>query len=477
MGWRLKEQPESFLKSTVHKNDLKRHGKVQHVLTPGASGVCLYYKEAIFFKAGLADMKVLIINQWATNKGDRAVAYFLMRELLRHGIKDITISTSNTYYWKDFECFPEATLRFIPFGWTTTFRKSPKQTIIARVEMCLKHFLFRKIAFPLARRALMQNRYSWLVCLLCTKEYLEAVKNADIVISTGGHRVTTLLVEDMQISAAFDMTVALLNKKPLLFWSQTIGPLEFKNSHNKAFVQKILKSAFRIAVRDEGSVSVLNDVNVSTDKVSKTRDSVFGLFDIVKNQQKPSERENILGISVYMVQKRSAEQRENYEAALSRLIDHATNRGCKVRFFPMQTTHSDVPCIKGIIKRCRNKDAVSIIDWCPETPEHIKMISECKLFVGHKTHSVVYALAVGTPVIAIAYHKKTREFMEQFGLQEYCISDEKLDGGKLVELFDKAASCLDEISARQLEHACRTGRRVQDDFGALIEDARNGLTR
>lgn len=104
-------------------------------------------------------MNVLITNQWATNKGDRAVAYFLIRELLRQGIKDITISTSNTYYWKDFACFPEATLGFIPFGWTTTFRKSPKQTIIARVEMRLKHFLFRKIAIPLARRALLQNRY------------------------------------------------------------------------------------------------------------------------------------------------------------------------------------------------------------------------------------------------------------------------------------------------------------------------------
>lgn len=64
------------------------------------------------------------------------------------------------------------------------------------------------------------------------------------------------------------------------------------------------------------------------------------------------------------------------------------------------------------------------------------------------------ALAVGTPVIAIAYHKKPRGFMEQFGLREYCISDERLDGGKLVELFDRAVSCLDEITVL-LQGFCR----------------------
>ncbi len=421
-------------------------------------------------------MNVLIINQWSTNKGDRSVAYFLIRELLKAGVEDITISTSNTRYWQNFDEFPGARVKFIPFGWTTTFRKSPKQTILARIEMRLKQILFRKVAMPLIRAALAKDINPWYIRLFCTREYLEAVKNADVVISTGGHRVTTLLVEDVQISAVFDMAVALLNKKPLVFWSQTIGPLDFKNGANRQFVKKILQGCFRIIIRDASSAGVLRELDVPVDRVSETRDSVFGLYDLVTDQKKPSDREAIMGVSVYMVQKRTPAERDAYAAALSRLVDHAADQGYRVQFFPMQKNHADVPCIQNIIAACQNKDRVSVVDWCPEAPEHIKMIADCRMFVGHKTHSVVYALAVGTPVIAIAYHRKTREFMEQFGLQEYCIPDEELDGSDLVSLFDKAASRLNEISATELKHACRTGIRVQDDFRALVDDFRKILS-
>jgi len=421
-------------------------------------------------------MNALIINQWSTNKGDRSVAYFLIRELLKAGVDEITISTSNIRYWQAFNEFSGAKVKFIPFGWTTTFRKAPRQTILARLEMKLKHAIFRSVAMPLIRGALIKGINPWYVRMFCTRQYLEAVKKADVVISTGGHRVTTLLVKDMQISAAFDMAIALLNKKPLVLWSQTIGPLDFRKPVNRQFVQKILQGCFRIIIRDANSVAVLRDMGVPPESISETRDSVFGLYDLVKDVKKPSEREAILGVSVYMVQKRTPEEKKAYADSFSQLIDHAVDRGYSVQFFPMQTTHADVPCIRDIINACQHKDKITLVDWCPETPEHIKMVADCRLFVGHKTHSVIYALAVGTPVIAVAYHRKTQAFMEQFGLQEYCITDAELEGAKLLTLFDHVSACLDQVSEIEIGHACRAGSRVQDDFLAMVNEIRNKLT-
>ena len=178
-------------------------------------------------------MKVLVTNQWATNKGDRAVLHFILRELIRNGIKDITVSTSNPYYWVDAGGFPKDIVKFIPWGWPVYFGKPKAVNLWFKVGMRIKNALFNTIAFPLVRRATLKGCCPWYLRFLCTREYWDALDWADVVIGTGGHRVTTLLVEDVKISATFDMALALLKNKPIVFWSQTIGPLNFKNNENR----------------------------------------------------------------------------------------------------------------------------------------------------------------------------------------------------------------------------------------------------
>ena len=59
-------------------------------------------------------MKVLVINQCSTNKGDRAVLFFVLRELARNGVDQITVSASNPEYWEDKPDFPDVAVRVIP---------------------------------------------------------------------------------------------------------------------------------------------------------------------------------------------------------------------------------------------------------------------------------------------------------------------------------------------------------------------------
>ncbi len=418
-------------------------------------------------------MKVLVTNQWATNKGDRAVLYFILRELIRNGIKDITVSTSNPYYWPNAGGFPTDIVKFIPWGWPIYFGKPKALNLWFKIAMRIKDVLFDTIAFPLVRRATLNGCCPWYLRFLSTKQYWEALDHTDIVIGTGGHRVTTLLIEDVRIPATFDMALALLKKKPIVFWSQTIGPLNFKSDKNRMLIQKILTEAWRMIIRDKGSVEELATMGISKEKISETRDSVLGLFDVVKKPVKPTKRKAILGISVYMIQKRTAKQQDLYSDALSRLANHAVENGYSVLFFPMQRPATDLPCIKSILRKCKYKDSCSVLEGDPETEEHIHKVAQCRLFVGHKTHSVVFALATGTPVIAIAYHQKTQDFMDQFGISQYCISDAELCGEKLLELFSMAESNLDEISQQELDCIGKEGLRVQNDFARLIEQAKN----
>ena len=414
-------------------------------------------------------MKVLIINQCSTNKGDRAVLYFVLRELARNGINQVTVSASNPQYWKERPDFPDINVRVIPWGWDNS-RKKDVGFCSKVIHRILKVILKRRINFPLVRNALIRGKHPWYLRFLVNRQFVKAIKKADIVISTGGHHITTMFVHDAASPQIFDMAAALLYKKPLLLWSQSIGPFKFKSHKSWLMVQKILSSAARIFIRDEDSAEKIKKMRVSLEHVSKTYESVFGLCDIVKSRTKPSERPLVMGVSVYVHTRanRPKEYKKNTYCFAS-LINHATQAGYKVRFFPMELQGTDRDFIEAVINKVNKEENCEIVEDFPGTSDHINAISQCRLFVGHKTHSQIFSLVAATPLLAIAYHKKTEDFMVQYGLEEYCITDAQISAEKLIELFDKINDNLDAINQKQEMTCTKMCEQVKEDFARTIE--------
>jgi polysaccharide pyruvyl transferase WcaK-like protein len=401
--------------------------------------------------------------------------FFMLKELVKNGIKNITVSTHNPYYWKDFDYFHGADIRFIPFGWSVCGRKPRPVGLVGRVILRLKDIVFRRVCIPLTRKALLTGTCPSYIKWFCTRQYWDAVGKADLVLGMGGHRVTTLLVEDVMIAATFDMSVVLLQKKPFVLWSQTIGPLKFKREANRQLIRKILTDARRIYIRDEGSEDELKAMGVPMAHVRKTRDSAFGLDDIIATPPKPSARQKLLGVAIY-TKDRTWQEKEYYLDTLAKAVDYAAGQGYSVLFFPMGIGGiREMMYLRSIIKRCRNSTNMSILEGHPDVPEHISKVAECRLFLGHKTHSVVFALAAATPIVAIAYQRKTEDFMQQFGLREYCITDEELSADRLVSLLSRAEAHLDDIYEKEVAWMSREAPRVKSDFAAMLEDARGGF--
>jgi colanic acid/amylovoran biosynthesis protein len=412
-------------------------------------------------------MKVLITNQYSANMGDRAMLFFMLDQLSKNGFKKVTVSTHNPYYWRDFKGFNDLNVRFIPFGWSVCGRNPKPIGIMGRILLIMKDVLYKNVFVPIVRKALKEGKCPSYIKYFCTKEYWDAVAEADIVLGMGGHRITTLLVKDVMISATFDMAIVLLQKKPLALWSQTIGPLNFKNEENKKLIQKILTEAKCIYIRDEGSKKELENLNIPLTNVFETRDSVFGMDKIVSDLKKPSEREKVLGMAIY-IKKRSLKQKEEYMSCLAEIADYAAEKGYSVLFFPMGIDGlREMPCIHGIIKRAKNK--INILKGCTEIPEMMNKVAQCRLFIGHKTHSVIFSLITATPLVAIAYQRKTSDFMNQFGLSEYCIDDKLLKIEKLKTLFSQVESHIDDIHKKEVAWINNEAERVREDFSKMMK--------
>ncbi|GEM_PF-502986 len=415
--------------------------------------------------------KILIINQYSSNKGDRAVLYSLLRLLEPYGNCQITVSTSTPAEWEN--QFEDRNINIVPWGWDYSVK-------IKNPVIRFGFFLLRRIkplTYSLLRSVLIREMPAFLVRLLVNPSFYRAARNSDLIISTGGHHITTLLARDAISSQLFDLACCIHMKKKVVLWSQSIGPLVFSNPRNETFVRKVLQGVGVIYAREKKSSELAISMGIDPEKVKITYETVISLNELA--EYKPAtDRKNIVGISVYSTVSRSPEELNNYVTILSNFADYCVERlNCEVLFIPMELKGSgpdDRWLVNKVISNTKNKSNCSVVDKDLDALSHFKLVEECRYFVGHKTHSVIFALAAGTPLIALAYHPKTVEFMNQYGLKDYVIPDSELNYEKLVSAFNKMMEDADRLGKKIFSKSRDIARTIRSDFNTIIRSSLNG---
>lgn len=413
-------------------------------------------------------MNIFVINQYAGNKGDRAVAFFVMRELRRNGMHNVALSTHDRSFWTNYKEIFGTQVRLVPWAESSEKPHGLISWLMARGRRTRARY-----ALNLSETLFLRGINSSSICrFLCNREFCRELQRADIVISTGGHHVTTRFLPEAQAWQYLDMSMALICKKPLALWSQTIGPLDFKEEKSRVFVKKLLNSCSAIFVRETDSLQVLRKLGLKLDNVNETYDSVFGLNDELVDCLPPSRRQPNVGIAVYNAEGRTVECYNEYVLQMSRIVDGIVAMGLTPVFFPHEmkgATIDDRSCIRDIINSAKKGYVCKVLEDDLDPTGHLHEVTACRLFVGHKTHSIVFALTVGTPLLALAYHSKSVKFMEQYELEEFCIDDSKLCAESALELLDKLHQNADAISEKQLLKSREIGKKVRDDFKTMLE--------
>ncbi len=413
-------------------------------------------------------MRVLVVNQYAGNKGDRAVLYFVLRELRRYGVVDITVSTHDRSFW------PHGAplgAKLVPWGWNCE-RPGVPGTMRYRYWWERRR-LTKRVLFPLVRRSVIAGR-GWGACrFTCNAEFRRALSRADVVISTGGHHITTRFARNAVSEMVYDLMHVHLARKPLVLWSQTIGPLEFTDWRCEQAVKVLLKSAWRIYVRDITSVKVLESIGIDSDRVHSTYESVFGLSDqVVCSYVPPLQRPPTVGVAIYNAEHRPPSEYAKYIKVMAAISDVAARDGMRVLFFPHEMKNASVNdrrTIREVIAAMTYREAAEVLDEDLDPVDHMRRVARCRMFIGHKTHSIVFALTVGTPLLAIAYHPKTVDFMAQYGLADHSVPEEKLTAERLRDVYEKIRERLDDTGWRQWETSLKLGQAVREHFRGMLQ--------
>lgn len=409
-------------------------------------------------------MNILLIHQYAGNKGDRAVA-FAMCNLIKSidSNVEITISTSSPDLWNNDSYFKQNNIKFITNSWD--FSEAKPRCYWGTLEK------IQKYTFTIIRTLYLKWGENYFCHWFINPTFRKNIKQADIVISVGGHHFTTLLSRDLVSSINYDAMSVLSLEKPLVCFSQSFGHFEFHNPRNKQLTSKILKNCKMLLPREPKSAEELKAIGVPTNQIKETYESVITLNRLITEYVMPTKREKRIGIAIYATQKREKPVHDNYIKTFVDACNHIISLGYKVYFFPMElkgTGPDDRYLIKEITDKIDNPLMCQVYDEDMTTEHHIKEVVRCQLFIGHKTHSTIFSMATGTPLVGIAYHVKTREFMRQFGCEAYCIDDEKLNPTSLISTFDALLNNVDCVGIKLFDKAKEMSEIIAEDMKKVL---------
>ena len=394
--------------------------------------------------------KILIACQYAENKGDRAIAEYLMGQLQKIGDISVTLSATDPSLWKSAE---ERGVKVIyPALRDRSLRV--KNPFLKRVVRKLSELYYNNFIYP----NLINKNSSHKKCKRISREYLKYVGESDLVIITGGHHITSLRDKNALFPITYEIGLVSLFSKKYILWSQTIGPLEFSDNAAKDFFGKVLKNAAAVYIRDNNSLDCLDGLYGNLDNIKKSYDSVFGFGNVKYCDY--DKREKKVGISIFNGLKKAF----NTFESLAQLLDYYASQGYSIEFFRMEHSEKEYECIKSVINLMKTKGTVKIFPFESSTDEHLKEMSSCKFYIGYKTHSVIMALTTATPLIGICYHKKTRDFMADYGLADYAIDDELFTGEKGIELAKKLAVNAEEVHNCMCKKSLETAAIIEKDF-------------
>jgi colanic acid/amylovoran biosynthesis protein len=416
-------------------------------------------------------MKIIISNTVACNGGDAAILFSIVENLRKEFgertefiIYDSQPDITSKYY-------PELTWRKLLYLKITEDSqiKFSGQSSLGRVWRYIFRSYKSKInpyIFYFAAWCQMKGLSS-LTKLLLDNEQLQDLYNyssADLIVSTGG----TYLVETYSLTPRiFDYQITLLMKRPLVFYTQSLGP--FLNQKNKKALKKIFNQSILILLRDNLSLKHLQYLGVNENKIQVSSDVVFSYKNHIKNKIAEPCSVYSLGTRIKIAisvrtwpffKEISVEVGMNkYKTAMCALTQYLVEN-CKAEVTYISTCQGipeywtdDSKFAFEIYKLLPNfiQQHVNVnVDFHhPQTL--LELFRNYDLVIGTRMHVCILSLVAGTPVFPIAYEFKTKELFARLGMNKWVQDIETMDEELVINLIQGFLDNLSNIKKDLME--------------------------
>ena len=250
---------------------------------------------------------------------------------------------------------------------------------------------------------------------------------------------------------------ASLLRKRVMIYGQGIGPI--LNEKNRIRTAKVLNRCSGITVRDVRSAALLKEIGVKAD-IRVTCDPVMALSyeDVDREDIRDDLQEmNILDDRgrkrkpLLLVMIRNWKDNKHMRP-IAELLDVQARMGWDVLLAPAHFPE-DMDSMNAIGNLMSER--LYCLGKSLTASQFLALTAYADRVFSMRLHGLIFAMAMGAPMLGLSYDPKVDGFMEQAGLQRYCLPCDDFD-------WETAEYLLEEMEASPLESRREQERRRQE---------------
>jgi len=380
---------------------------------------------------------LLIIQNYNVNKGDSSVVHTMKKTILgMDSDVNISLTSYDPKMAKDEYSLNSA-------EWIINFKDIKlSKSKLGKIYYFLREFIW--IMYSLVwilvykiglKMPLPKNKRETI------KLYLES----EVVVLPGGHFFTNLNGFPINISHAYGLLFAKWLGKKTMIYSQTVGPFFGKfGPFTKKMANYVIKHTDVVTLREEDSTQHCKGY----ENVHITAETVFALpanKDLAKELSQlwelKSKKELVVGLTIHHIYFKHFFTKKDYVTLMSNIFDKITSQyNCNILIIPMEASYhkgGDRSIAKEMKEMSINSEKIHILEGDLDPLMTSSIIANTDIFIGTKTHSIVYGLKSIIPTISISYQQKSTEFMKMFNVEENAIDLDGLNFENFMTIFNK----------------------------------------
>ncbi|KAA0764910.1 polysaccharide pyruvyl transferase family protein [Bacillus sp. SH5-2] len=351
--------------------------------------------------------KYLLVNAYSiNNRGDAGIVVSMIH-LIRKYDKNAEIYVMSSH-WKENEAFyKEYDVHSVPAIWALNKNESS----LERYFNGLKKYM----------------RFS----INSNAEVLRYYEQADIVFSVGGGYIYSSRKGPLGVgllNSLFHVWLAKKMDKKVISFPQSVGPLPSKI--DKLLVKTVLKNVDTFISRERITTELLG--NLGLENVKEIPDIGFILPSREVECAEIEEDRSTYKVGLTLLDWRFARKNSDFndiESYVNKVADCCKEligkyKNVSFYIFPQVTVgegDTDVEVSKLLLNKIgSNKCSIIDLDKIVDVPEQlVNLYGKMDVFIGSRMHSTIFALASGTPTLALAYQYKTKGTFELMGAGDY----------------------------------------------------------
>jgi len=314
----------------------------------------------------------------------------------------------------------------------------------------------------------------------------QLIAQSDLVISKGGHMLHARKSNPIHWANLYSHLYPLvLSRKymvPYAIWGHSLGP--FADRLSLSLTSRVLANAELVAVREKISYDIALQMDVPRDKLRLIPDPAFAIEPHYSERLKLALQghgllpNDFIAVTVRPWLSLPRQDFGHYLDGIAKMSRRLVDRGLAshiavvVHAMGPNQNENDLVASKMLMERLRDAPAILVDDdFSPE--ELCALYGQSRFVIGTRFHSVILALAAGTPAYAISYFgPKAVGMMQDLGMGEWVTAINALHVDKTVEMVLR--SDLNDKRDEIIQKVRQYRKKLRDETNFLLALQRNG---